>query len=83
MILLNQNPEPLEAFASNKTQFPPLEHITRTILTTEDAAYYLNRRPQTLRIWSMRGDPIAPVRINSRLGWRVTDIRSLLNGGTA
>lgn len=72
---------PLEALASNNPhQFPPLDFVTRTILTTEEAAYYLNRRPQTLRIWSMSGHPIAPVRINSRLGWKVSDIKALLNG---
>ena len=80
MIVLNQNPEPLEALASHNLQFPPLDLVTRTILTTEEAAYYLNRRPQTLRIWSMSGYPIAPIRINSRLGWRVSDIKTLLNG---
>lgn len=77
----NQNSLLQEALASHNLQFLPLEQITRTILTTEEAAHYLNRKSQTLRCWAMRGDPIAPVRINSRLGWRVADIRKLLNGG--
>ena len=28
--------------------FPPLEQVTRPTVPTEQAAYYLNRRPQTL-----------------------------------
>lgn len=67
--------------ASHNLQFPPLEHVTRPLLTTEEAAFYLNRKSQTLRCWAMCGDPIAPVRINSRFGWKVSDIKSLLNGG--
>ena len=54
------------------------------ILTTEEAARALNRRPQTLRRWACLGDgPIRPVRINGRLGWRVEDLRRLLEGGPA
>lgn len=68
MTVLNQNPVLPEALASHHQQFLPLEQVTRTILTTEEAAHYLNRKSQTLRCWAMRGDPIAPVRINSRLG---------------
>ena len=30
-------------------QFPPLESVTRPTVETAAAAYYLNRRPQTLR----------------------------------
>ena len=81
MIVLNQNAVPLEALASHNLQFPALEQITRTILTTEEAAHYLNRKSQTLRCWAMSGTPIAPIRINSRLGWKVSDIKALLNGG--
>lgn len=65
---MQSNSNPLEALASHNQKFPPLEHVTRSILTTEEAAHYLNRKSQTLRCWAMRGDPIAPVRINSRLG---------------
>jgi hypothetical protein len=60
--------------------FPPLEVETRSTVTTEQAAYYLNRRPQTLRIWSSRDGtgPIRPVRVNGRLAWPVADIRRVL-----
>ncbi len=51
------------------------------ILSTKDAAEALNRRPQTLRKWACLGTgPIRPVRINGRMGWRVADIRRLIEG---
>lgn len=57
-------------------QFPPLESVTRPNVDTDAAAYYLNRRPQTLRLWSMREDgPIRPLRINGRLAWPVADLK--------
>ena len=60
------------------THYPPLESVTRPTVPTEQAAYYLNRRPQTLRAWAMRGHPIAPIRINGRLAWPVAELRRLL-----
>lgn len=62
--------------------FPPLEQVTRPTVPTDAAAYYLNRKSQTLRSWaSTEHGPIRPVRINGRLAWAVADIRCLLNGG--
>ena len=59
--------------------FPPLETVTRPTVDTAAAAYYLNRRPQTCRIWaSQESGPLRPMRINGRLAWPVTDIRRLL-----
>jgi len=52
------------------------------ILSTNDAAVQLNRRPQTLRKWHCLGNgPIQPVVINGRLAWRLDDILLLVNGG--
>ncbi len=54
------------------------------ILPTDEAAAAINRKPQTLRKWACEGSgPIRPVRINSRLGWRVEDLRRLLEGEPA
>ncbi|MGF6870614.1 helix-turn-helix domain-containing protein [Paraburkholderia sp. MM5477-R1] len=51
------------------------------VVTTEDAAAALNRKPQTLRKWAcLENGPIRPVRINGRLAWRVSDLRALLEG---
>lgn len=59
--------------------FPPLETITRPTVETTAAAFYLNRRPQTLRVWAcFENGPIRPLRVNGRLAWRVTDIKTLM-----
>ncbi|SFU77678.1 hypothetical protein [Nitrosospira multiformis] len=63
-------------------KFPPLEHETRPAVPTDAAAYYLNRKSQTLRAWAcLENGPIRPIRINGRLAWPVAAIRALLNGG--
>jgi hypothetical protein len=59
-------------------KFPPLEQVTRPHVPTEQAAYYLNRRPQTLRGWAMDGRVIQPHRLNGRLCWPVAAIRAAL-----
>ncbi len=60
-------------------QFPPLETVNRPAVDTAAAAYYLTRRPQTLRGWACHEDgPLRPVRIMGRLAWPVADIRRLL-----
>jgi len=64
---------------SNAAHFPPLEQITRSSVTTEEAAYYLNRKPQTMRSWaSTEHGPIRPIRIFGRLAWPVEQIKALL-----
>jgi len=53
----------------------------RDVLSTNEAAPTINRRPQTMYVWASRENgPIRPVRINGRLGWRVLDLAALLNG---
>jgi hypothetical protein len=59
--------------------FPPLELITRPTVDTVAAAYYLNRKPQTLRGWACNEDgPIRALRVNGRLAWNVGAIRQLM-----
>jgi hypothetical protein len=59
--------------------FPPLEAVTRPNMDTAAAAYYMNRRPQTLRIWACKENgPIRPIRVNGRLAWKTADLRKLL-----
>lgn len=66
---------------SNINQFTPLEKETRTHIPTDVAAFYLNRRPQTLRAWACcECGLIRPIRINGRLAWPVAEIRALLKG---
>ena len=63
--------------------FPPLEQVTRTAVTTIEAAYYLSRKPQTLRNWASRepSGVLRAIRINGRLSWPVAEIRALLLRG--
>jgi hypothetical protein len=52
------------------------------VLPTAPAAASINRKPQTLRKWACYGNgPIHPLRIHGRLAWRVSDLRTLLDGG--
>lgn len=51
------------------------------IVSTRIAAQALGRQQQTLRKWACEGSgPIRPARINGRLGWRVEDLRRLIEG---
>ncbi len=57
---------------------PPLEQITKPTLTTEEAAYYTNRKPQTLRAWAcLENGPIRPIRINGRLAWPTNGVKKI------
>ena len=76
-----KNSKPRKLGAVNVNQFPSLESITRPTVPTNDAAYYLNREPQTLRTWHSLGTgPIRPTRIYGKLAWPVEQIRVLLGG---
>jgi len=65
---------------SEPQQFPPLELVNRPTVPTEQAAYYLNRRPQTMRTWAMNSGtgPVSCIRINGRLAWSVAELRRVL-----
>lgn len=59
--------------------YPNIDDETRTHVETSCAAYWLNRKEQTLRTWASRENgPIRPIRINGRLAWPVEMIRELL-----
>ena len=59
--------------------FTPLALETRPAVDTAAAAYYLSRRPQTLRGWAcLENGPLRPLRICGRLAWPVAEIRRLL-----
>lgn len=65
--------------AAAPQQFPPLEAVSRPTVPTEQAAHYLLRRPQTLRTWACNENgPLRPIRVGNRLGWKVEDIRRVL-----
>ena len=59
--------------------FTPLALETRPAVDTAAAAYYLSRRPQTLRGWAcLENGPLRPIRICGRLSWPTAEIRRLL-----
>lgn len=59
--------------------YPPLWQEVRATVGTGAAAFHLNRREQTLRVWACyESGPLRPRRINGRLAWVVADIRRLL-----
>jgi hypothetical protein len=62
-----------------RTRIIPLESECRTNLRTAEAAFHLNRAPQTLRLWAMcENEPIRPIRVNGRLAWPVAELRRVL-----
>ena len=64
---------------SESQQFPPLELVNRPTVPSEQAAYYLDRRPQTCRAWAcFENGPLRPFRINGRLAWPVAELRRVL-----
>lgn len=54
----------------------------RTHLPTEEVAYHLSLKPQTLRSWGCpscpKTPPIIPVKIGNKLLWSVDEIKRLL-----
>ena len=70
--------------ATRSAQFPPIEQVTAPNVTTDQAAFYLNRASQTLRKWAcLENGPIRPVRINGRLAWKVADLKAVVSGEVA
>ena len=68
--------------ANTTKAYPKLESVTSPTVDTEHCSYYLNRKPQTLRIWACRENgPLRPKRIFGRLAWSVVEIKKLLGVG--
>lgn len=58
--------------------FPPLEGVTKPNLTTTETAFYLNRKPQTVRTWAcLQTGPIRPRRTNGRLDWPTPEVKRI------
>ena len=62
-----------------KAQHLPLEQVNKPNLKTDEAAFYLNRSAQTLRIWACRSGtgPITPRRIGGLLAWSTSEVKAL------
>jgi hypothetical protein len=65
-------------------QYTALVRENRTVIDTNEAAFHLGRKPQTLRKWACYEDgPLRPVRIMGRLAWPVADILRIVSEGSA
>jgi hypothetical protein len=59
--------------------FTPLALETRPTVSTNAAAFYLNRKPHTLHCWATyQNGAVNPRRVGGRLHWAVADIRAAL-----
>ena len=77
--LLAQLVQQLSEVESTQSPFLPLHLETRDAVDTAAAAFWLSRRPQTLRGWAcLENGPLRPLRINGRLAWKVADIKRVL-----
>jgi hypothetical protein len=66
------------------TQYAPIVRENRTVVSTNEAAFHLGRKPQTLRKWAcLENGPLRPIRIHGRLAWLVADLKRLLAEGSA
>jgi hypothetical protein len=64
---------------ADSQQFLPLDQVTRSHVTTAEAAFYLSRANQTMRHWAMSGNgPVQPHRVHGRLAWPVAGLKSAL-----
>jgi hypothetical protein len=66
--------------ATAAPQYPPLHALTLSAVCTEQAAFYLQRKPQTLRKWASGRGPITPSRFHGRLQWPVAQLRLAVEG---
>ena len=77
--IITQHSADTRRAVSEPQKFPALELESRPRVPTEQAAHYLNRRPQTLRAWAcLENGPLRPHRVMGRLAWNVAEIRAVL-----
>ncbi|WAR43879.1 helix-turn-helix domain-containing protein [Methylomonas rapida] len=66
------------------TKYPPLNEVTRDLLTTDETAFYLGLKPQTLRKWHCEGrDVIRPVYLGRKPMYRKSAVQALIAGEVA
>ncbi len=74
----------IETRNQSEQKYTPLAQVQRTHVETNAAAYYLNRRPQTLRGWHCHGhfptEELRPLVLNGRLAWSVAAIKAAMGG---
>lgn len=69
----------IENASTADVKFPPLHEVERPTVPTGQAAYYLDRKPQTLREWACKETgALRPLRVHGRLAWPVSELRRVL-----
>ena len=64
--------------AELQPDFPALDSVTNPTVPTAQAAHYMDRSVQTLRVWACYNTgPITPLKVGGRLAWPIRDIRKL------
>lgn len=62
-----------------RPEFPPLAEVTAEVVSTKAAAFYINRKADTLRRYAkMENPPITPRVFGKQFLWRTADIKALL-----
>lgn len=63
------------------TKYPPIAEVTRDLLTTDETAFYLGLKPQTLRKWHSKGmGIILPVYIGSKPMYKKAEVQQVIAG---
>ena len=61
-----------------RAEFPPLELVTKPVLTTREYCYYSNFAEQTAWLHACKETgPVRPIRIGRRLGWPTKAVKEL------
>jgi hypothetical protein len=62
-------------------QFPPLETVTKSHLTTRELSYYTNMQPQSWRVkacYDTAPEGLRPLRVCGKLAWPTAGAKKLL-----
>lgn len=61
-----------------KVNYPPLEQVSKPLLTTKEYCHYLNLQEQTAWIHSCRqSGPVRPVKVGRLLGWPTAKVKEI------
>ena len=61
--------------------YPPLEDVSKPVLTTAEIAFYTNTKPQTWRAYACYDNApggLKPLRVGGRLCWPTVGAKKLL-----
>ena len=63
---------------NKRSEFPPLEQVTKPNLTTKEFCFYTNLAEQTAWLYACKeSGPVRPIRIGRRLNWPTHAVKQL------